>query len=75
METFLLTLSFFLIIIFLMAIGFIIAKKTLKGSCGGLGTIMGEDCMFCDKKIECEKKRKEKILQNKKGAPKSSSIS
>jgi hypothetical protein len=54
---FLVTFTFFAVTIFLMAIGYIIARKKLKGSCGGLGTIMGDDCMFCSKKEECEKKK------------------
>jgi uncharacterized protein len=57
MEMFLITLVFFSVTIVLMAIGYIIARKKLKGSCGGLGTIMGEDCMFCSKKEECEKNK------------------
>ena len=44
-----------ILFIFLMAIGFILVGKKLKGSCGGLGSIMGEDCMFCSKAEECKK--------------------
>lgn len=44
---------FFVLFILLMAVGVIVGKKELKGSCGGLGRIMGEDCMFCEKKDEC----------------------
>ncbi|MCO4794371.1 MAG: (Na+)-NQR maturation NqrM [Bacteriovoracaceae bacterium] len=55
MKIFLITFVFFSTTIFLMAIGYIIARKKLKGSCGGLGKIMGDDCMFCSKKNECEK--------------------
>lgn len=44
---------FFAAFITLMAVGVIFSKKELKGSCGGLGAIMGEDCMFCDKKDDC----------------------
>jgi hypothetical protein len=56
-EIFLVTFTFFAVTIFLMAIGYIIARKKLKGSCGGLGTIMGDDCMFCSKKEQCEKNK------------------
>lgn len=61
MEIFLITFGAMLSVILLMAVGAIFNKKVLKGSCGGLGTIMGEDCMFCDKKEECEKKKGETL--------------
>ncbi len=38
-----------------MGVGVIFSNKRLKGSCGGLGQIMGEDCAFCSKKDKCEK--------------------
>ena len=64
MKMFLITLFGMTSFIFLMAIGFILVGKRLKGSCGGLGAIMGEDCMFCSKAEECKKKKEqEKILQ------------
>ncbi len=53
MNELLITLVFFSFFIALMAVGLIFAKKELKGSCGGLGRVMGEDCMFCEKKDEC----------------------
>lgn len=42
-----------------MAVGVILSNRRLQGSCGGLGAIMGEDCLFCEKKEQCEKKKKE----------------
>lgn len=54
MEVFLITLGVLLVCVAGMAIGVIIAKKELKGSCGGLGKVIGEDCMFCEKKEECK---------------------
>lgn len=53
MNELLITILFFSLFIVLMAVGVIFAKKELKGSCGGLGRVMGEDCMFCEKKDEC----------------------
>ncbi|MCF8059523.1 MAG: (Na+)-NQR maturation NqrM [Bacteriovoracaceae bacterium] len=41
-----------------MAIGVILSNRRLQGSCGGLGAIMGEDCMFCDKKEECDEEKR-----------------
>ncbi|MDD0853528.1 (Na+)-NQR maturation NqrM [Halobacteriovorax sp. GB3] len=54
MKYFIITLGVLLITCLGMAVGYIFSKKELKGSCGGLGKIMGEDCMFCDKKEECD---------------------
>ena len=49
-----------------MAIGVIFSNKKLQGSCGGLGKIMGDDCLFCDKKEECDKKKanNEELLES-----------
>lgn len=52
METFLLTFAFFVAIIFAMSIGFIISKKTIKGSCGGI-TALGMKKM-CDCEEPCD---------------------
>lgn len=41
-----------------MAIGVILSNKRLKGSCGGLGAVMGDDCDFCEKKDKCENRLK-----------------
>lgn len=57
-KIFLLSLLVVGLALFGMAIGVILANKKLKGSCGGLGAIMGEDCMFCDKKEECDEEKK-----------------
>lgn len=37
-----------------MAVGVIVSGKELKGSCGGVGNLLGLKCFFCDKKDECE---------------------
>ena len=55
METFFITLGVLLISIAGMAVGVLLSNRELKGSCGGLGKIIGEDCMFCEKKDECKK--------------------
>ncbi len=60
MKIFLITFGTMLSVILLMAVGAIFNKKFLNGSCGGLGKLMGEDCMFCEKKDECEKEKSDK---------------
>jgi hypothetical protein len=52
METILLTFAFFVAIIFAMSIGFIVSKKTIKGSCGGI-TALGMKKM-CDCEEPCD---------------------
>ena len=52
METILLTFGAFLVIIFLMATGFIFRGKTIKGSCGGI-TALGMKKM-CDCEEPCD---------------------
>ena len=45
-----------LITVLAMAVGVIFNNKSLKGSCGGLGAIMGEDCDLCENKDKCNNK-------------------
>ncbi len=54
MEVFILTLVILSASIIGMAVGVILSNRQLKGSCGGLNNVIGEDCMFCEKKEECE---------------------
>jgi hypothetical protein len=55
MSYFFVTLAVLLVVILAMAIGVIIGNKALKGSCGGLSKVMGDDCIFCEKKDQCKK--------------------
>lgn len=52
-ELFLITFLGLAAFITVMAVGVIFSNKPLKGSCGGLNRVLGEDCQFCDKKDEC----------------------
>lgn len=65
MKMFLVSLVVMLAAIAGMAVGVIFSNKKLKGSCGGLGSVMGEDCMICEKKDECDKapEQKEECLK------------
>jgi uncharacterized protein len=62
MKMFLITFIAMTAFILLMGIGVILVGKKLKGSCGGLGVIMGEDCMFCSKAEECKKRKEQEAL-------------
>lgn len=60
MKMFLVSLVVMLAAIAGMAVGVIFSNRKLKGSCGGLGKLMGEDCMFCEKKEACDKAPEQK---------------
>ena len=70
MSTFILAFVFFLLMVLAMAVGYIVQKKTIAGSCGGLGALgisKACDCPEpCDRKktrMEREEKRQEKIKE------------
>lgn len=48
MMTILITFGVFLIVILLMAIGVIINKKTIQGSCGGLNSVGVDKVCNCE---------------------------
>ncbi len=48
METILITFGFFLLIILGMAIGFIVKRKTIQGSCGGITALGMEKACDCE---------------------------
>jgi hypothetical protein len=50
MRVFLISFGVLALVMLGMAVGVILSNRRLKGSCGGLGSVMGEDCEFCDKK-------------------------
>ncbi|GLX82417.1 (Na+)-NQR maturation NqrM [Thalassotalea eurytherma] len=55
MTYFVITLAFFLVVIVGMAVGYIFQKKTLAGSCGGLGSVGIDKACNCDN--PCEKRQ------------------
>lgn len=61
---FFVTLGFFLVVVLGMSVGYIFQKKTLAGSCGGLGSVGIEKECNCDN--PCEKRQeRERIAAQK----------
>ena len=58
MQIFIITFVLMLVVVALMAIGYIFQQKKIKGSCGGLNNVDGleGDCLLCSNK-KCEKKK------------------
>ncbi|MBR9911485.1 MAG: (Na+)-NQR maturation NqrM [Gammaproteobacteria bacterium] len=48
MKIFLLTLLVLLLFVVAMAVGVLMGRKPLKGSCGGVGAALGEEDYVCD---------------------------
>lgn len=68
MEVFILTFVLLLIVVGAMAIGYIVQRKTIAGSCGGLDALGIEKACDCDNPCErrLERMRKEKQWQENK---------
>ena len=68
MSIFLLTFGLFLVVVVAMAIGYLVQRKTIGGSCGGLDALGIEKACDCDKPCEKRQKRleKEKLWQQNK---------
>jgi hypothetical protein len=73
MSTFILAFVFFVVVVAAMSVGYWVQKKTISGSCGGLGALgiaKACDCPEpCDRKkarLEREEHRQEKLNQWKK---------
>ncbi|TDP38923.1 hypothetical protein DEU29_10423 [Idiomarina aquatica] len=55
MQTFLLVLALFLIVVLIMAVGYIVQRKTISGSCGGISSLGMDKACDCDD--PCDKKK------------------
>lgn len=55
MKIFLMTFVFFLIVICAMAIGYMVKRKEIKGSCGGISALGLEKVCDCDQ--PCERRK------------------
>lgn len=60
MSTFILAFVFFLIVVSAMAVGYLFQKKTISGSCGGLGALGIEKACDCPEPCDRKKARMEK---------------
>lgn len=65
MTTFLLTFALFMIVVVAMAVGYIFQKKSISGSCGGLGSVGIEKACDCPEPCDRRKKRMEKEAKQK----------
>lgn len=73
LSVFLLTFILMLFVIAIMAIGYILQRKKILGSCGGISNLGLEK--ICDCEEPCEKKKKLMRYQKNKSAKKNSSQS
>lgn len=60
MATYLITFGVFLAVIAAMAVGYIFQKKTVSGSCGGLGSVGIDKVCNCPEPCDARKKREAK---------------
>lgn len=57
MSTFLITFGAFLAFVVAMSVGYIVQKKVVKGSCGGLGAVGIDKVCNCPEPCDARKKR------------------
>ena len=60
MTTFILAFVFFLIVVAVMAIGYIVQQKSISGSCGGLGALGIDKACDCPEPCDRKKARQER---------------
>ncbi|TNV17252.1 (Na+)-NQR maturation NqrM [Buttiauxella sp. B2] len=71
LTVFLATFVIFLLVILGMSLGFIVKRKTLQGSCGGIAALGMEKVCNCPEPCDARKKRiakaerQEKLQQNR----------
>lgn len=66
MSTFILAFGFFLIMVLAMAIGYMLQRKSISGSCGGLGALGIEKACDCPEPCDRKKSRMERQEQRDK---------
>lgn len=63
MQTFLLVLALFIVVVVIMAIGYILQRKTISGSCGGISSLGMDKACDCDDPCDKKKARLKKEQQ------------
>lgn len=64
MNTFLITFVLFLLVIVAMAIGYIVSRREIKGSCGGISALGMKKVCDCDK--PCDKRKAQMATEQQK---------
>lgn len=62
MSTFILAFIFFLVVVVAMSVGYIFQKKSIAGSCGGLGALGIDKACDCPEPCDRKKMRLEKEI-------------
>jgi hypothetical protein len=60
LSTFILAFIFFLVVVIAMSVGYIFQKKSIAGSCGGLGALGIDKACDCPEPCDRKKMRLEK---------------
>ena len=60
MQTFIMVFALFIIVVLAMAVGYIVQRKTISGSCGGIGALGREKACDCDEPCDKRKDRMRK---------------
>ncbi len=70
MNVMLFSFAFFAFIMVIMAVGYLLAGKSIKGSCGGLNAIDGLEgaCDICEIRKQCRRKSRMLAEQAKQAA-------
>ena len=62
MGTFIVVFTFMLVIVLLMAVGVVMGRKPISGSCGGMSALgMKSACDVCSGKGDCKNKKKRSV--------------
>ncbi|MDV6316873.1 (Na+)-NQR maturation NqrM [Idiomarina sp. HP20-50] len=60
MQTFIMVFALFVIVVLAMAVGYIVQRKTISGSCGGISALGMDKACDCDEPCEKRKERMKK---------------